>query len=109
MISCIQPTIVVSLLQGRACGAGLYEPDKEKRIQCGCEENPQEENVQGWARQAVGHSRDPLMGSVRFNTKETPLEDTLLELFDWVACEGLRSQGSKCSKVIHSLICGWSL
>ncbi|RLW12965.1 hypothetical protein DV515_00000467 [Chloebia gouldiae] len=43
---------------GRAGGAGLHEPDKEKRIQCGCEENPQEENVQGWARQA-GHSTDP--------------------------------------------------
>lgn len=45
MISCIQLAILISLLQGRACGAGLYEPDKEKRIQCGCEENPQEKNL----------------------------------------------------------------
>lgn len=48
------------------------------------------------------------MGSGRFSTKETSL-DMLLELFDQAVCEGLRSQGSKCSEVIHSLICGWSL
>lgn len=35
------------------------------------------------------------MGSGRFNAKAT-LEDILMKPFDWVACEGLRSQGSKC-------------
>lgn len=48
------------------------------------------------------------MGSGRFSTKEASV-DMLMELFDQVAWEGLRSQGSKCSEVTHSLICGWSL
>lgn len=98
MSSWILPPILVVLSQGGAHGAGLYRPDKEKRIQHGCEGNPWDESVQGWARRAVGYSWDPLMGSGRFGAKVTLLlEDILMKPFDWIACEGLRSQGSKCS------------
>lgn len=96
--SWILPPVLVALSQGGVRRAGLYQSDKEKRIQHGCEGNPREESVQGWARRAVGYSRDPLMGSERFSAKATLLlEDILMKPFDWVACEGLRSQGSECS------------
>lgn len=78
----ILPLILVVLSQGGACGAGLYHPDKEKRIQHGCDGNPWEESVQGWTRKAMGYSRDPLMGSGRFSAKAILfLEDSLTKQF----------------------------
>jgi len=110
MSSWILLPILVVLSRGRARGAGLCRPDKEKRIQHVCGGNPWEESEPSWARRAVGYGRDPLMGSRRFGAKATLLlGDILMKQFDRVACEGLRSQGSKCSEVTHSLISGWSL
>lgn len=85
----IPSPILVVLSQGGAGGAGLYQPDKEKRIQHGCDRNTWEESVQGWTRQAMGYSRDPLMGSGRFSAKATLLlEDILRKQFDWVVLWG---------------------
>lgn len=79
--------VLTVLLQGGVHGAGLHQPDKGKRIQCGCEGNLQEESVQGWAGRAVGYSRDSLMGSGRFSAKVTLVSYVGMKLAGWVVCE----------------------